>query len=205
MSGFMRRLVFRQSRSSARSRPVRARRVIQAEELEGKTLPASMNPMINSLAEIGRPAAIVDNPLNQLCFLIGRWNAQVKFPNGAAKPQRQILNYRFTPHRSAILLQEVVFTRPRTYVTGVIAVDPANGQIVESGHDSSGYSVVQVWTPTVRGSFILTDVKENPPQKFAVSTTLSQFGPNAYNYARVVVFPDGATEVEALAQQHRAK
>jgi hypothetical protein len=89
-------------------------------------------------------------------------------------------------------------------VKAVIAVDPATGQIVETGHDSTGHSVVQVWTPTVPGSFVITDVEQEPNTGLEIIITLSRFGPNSYIFARNVVYPDGSMQVEALARQYRA-
>jgi hypothetical protein len=187
---------------SARPKRRRAARAIQFEPLEEKALLTTLSPASATPAEIA-PTAASQNPLNQLAFLIGHWTAQVKFPNGAASPERQILNYRFNPHHSAIVLNQVIFGHPRDYVHAVYTVDPTTGQIVEAGHDSNGYSVVQIWTPTVQGSFVITDVSQTPGQTEQIATTLSKFGRNAYTYARTYTYPDGSTQVQAIGNQHR--
>jgi hypothetical protein len=179
--------------------------VVEFESLEGKTLLTTVAPAADHVVQLTATAAIARNPLSQLSFLIGRWNSKVRFPNGAASPELQTLNYRFNRNHSAIIVNEVVLTRPRVYVSGVIAVDPANGEIVETAHDSAGLSVVQVWTPTVPGSFVITTVKSKPSRDYKVSTTLSRFGPNAYIYARQYVYPNGTIQVEAIGSQSRSR
>jgi hypothetical protein len=144
--------------------------------------------------------ARLDAPLHQISFLIGTWKAQVEFPNGAAAPQRQILHYRVG--HDQILLRQVVL-HPRIEVRGLIQ-DEA-GKIIETGQDSAGQSVVQVWTPTVPGSFTITGTNHSPYAEFQVRTTLSRFGPNSLIFVREIVSPGGTSQVEAIARLYRVR
>jgi hypothetical protein len=79
------------------------------------------------------------------------------------------------------------------------------GKIVETGQDSAGQSVIQVWTPTVPGSFTMTGTNQSPTAEFQVRTTLSRFGPNSMVFVREIVSPDGASQVEAIARLYRVR
>jgi hypothetical protein len=114
MRGLLRKLMFARWKPSGGSRRAHSRTAIQFESLERKTLCTTLTstPAAIPQTEVARTAADSRNPLNQLSFLIGRWNAQEVFPNGAARPELQVLNYRFNRNRSAILLNQVVRLAP---------------------------------------------------------------------------------------------
>jgi hypothetical protein len=165
---------------------------------------AVWTPAVGHSTPLENVKSLERSPLSQLSFLIGRWNAQVKFPNGATGNEREIVNYYYSRNHQRIMTKQVVLGRPRVYVYGYIAVDPANGQLVETAHDTAGRTIAEVWTPTIPGSFVITDIYTNPnPQGLQVSTALSRFGRNAYIYARNVIYPDGTTQVEAIGSQNR--
>jgi hypothetical protein len=195
--------LFPPSRHAGGRRPARSRTPIQVEILEEKTLTTVLTPAAGHQAAVERVNSLERNPLRQLSFLVGCWNAQVKFPNGATGNERELVNYHFNRDHNKIFTKQVVLGRPLVYVSGVIVVDPANGQIVETASDSQGRTIVEVWAPTIPGSFVITDTYQNPNEGLQVSTTLSRFGRNAYIYARNVVYPDGSTQVEAIGSQIR--
>jgi hypothetical protein len=170
--------------------------MLQFEPLEGKALLSTLPHVVHGHAQVATP----DASLRQLAFLVGTWDAQLKFPNGAAAPQRQVLRYRMGHHR--ILLNEAVI-RPRIFVRGVIRAEA--GRIVETGQDSAGQSVIQTWTPTVPGSFVITGTNQGPAGTLQVRTTLTRFSPNSIIFAREIISADGSSQVEAIARLHRIR
>jgi hypothetical protein len=198
MKSFVRLLFCAQAMRPERGRPARSTKAIEVEALEPRTLNTVFTQAVGSWGPRESLNAWKRGPLSQLSFLIGRWNASVKFPNGATGAEREIVNYYFNRAHNEILTKQVVLGRPRVYVSGILTADPATGQVVETASDSAGRSVVQLWTPTIRGSFVITDIYQNTDQELQVSTTLSR-----YIYAREVTYPDGSTQVEAIGSQIR--